>query len=211
MYPVEKAVWRNFTVGSSLLTEGHKMSDTLFQRLDAEEGDVRKKLDRLRSEIVSLEERLAHLAITRRTAVQLLGDPPADEAPSQAVTPETEEAVEEQVDDSQTAPRPDEPLPPPGPVAEESASRSSRKEKRSTSDRQPRLGPVSKKILLLVSSSDRPLRARDVAIALGHTNPKRTQVESTRTALQKLVDQKYLTKIEQGLFAGANGSAKGAA
>lgn len=48
--------------------------NTLLRRLDAEESGVRTRLDRLRSEVTGLEERLAHLAITRRTVAKLLSD-----------------------------------------------------------------------------------------------------------------------------------------
>ncbi|WP_405204503.1 hypothetical protein OG795_18535 [[Kitasatospora] papulosa] len=183
-------------------------SETLFQRLDTEERDVREKLERLRGEIVGHEERLAHLAITRRTAVQLLGEPAAEEPTGQEDEPKTHEPTGEASESAQAAPADEDFFPPPGPRPTPGKGESTASGSHAS---QARLGPVSKKILLLVSSSDRPLRARDVAIALGHKDPKRTQVEGARTALQKLVDQGHLTKIEQGLFAGATSSAKGAA
>ncbi|MEF2525427.1 MULTISPECIES: hypothetical protein [Streptomyces] len=41
-----------------------------------------------------------------------------------------------------------------------------------------------------------------MAIALGRTNPKRTQVEGIRAALKRLVDGGHLRKVGPGLFTG---------
>ncbi|MGW5498633.1 hypothetical protein [Streptomyces olivaceoviridis] len=70
---------------------------------------------------------------------------------------------------------------------------------------------MSVRIVTLVSSADRPLRPKEVAIALGRTNPKRTQVEGIRAALKRLVDGGHLRKVGPGLFAGPSGEMEEAA
>ncbi|MGP9020336.1 hypothetical protein ACT1U9_18285 [Streptomyces sp. BR1] len=70
---------------------------------------------------------------------------------------------------------------------------------------------MSSRIVTLVSSADRPLRAKDVTIALGRANPKRTQVESIRSALKKLADEGHLCKVGPGLYSGARSETQEAA
>lgn len=182
--------------------------ESLFQRLDAEEGAVREALDNLRSEVACLEERLAHLAITRRTVQALLADP-TDTSRSEE-HPATEQLPVTEAD---------------GGLAEDgegSASSLSQEPATPRSDRVPpqrrqrphdrrELGPVSLRIVTLVSSADRPLRPKEVAIALGRTNPKRTQVEGIRAALKRLTDEGHLRKVGPGLFTGPSDETKEAA
>ncbi|WP_158810489.1 hypothetical protein [Streptomyces leeuwenhoekii] len=65
--------------------------------------------------------------------------------------------------------------------------------------------------MTLVSSADRPLRPKEVAIALGRTNPKRTQIEGIRATLKRLADGGHLRKVGPGLFTGPSGDAEEAA
>lgn len=74
-----------------------------------------------------------------------------------------------------------------------------------------RLGPVSAKIRVLVSSADRPMTAKDVTRALGRDSEKRTSVESVRAALEKLASNGHLVKVGPGLFSGRHELREGAA
>lgn len=183
--------------------------ESLFQRLDAEEGAVREALDHLRSEVACLEERLAHLAITRRTVQALLENPagpsrpeeqpPATEQPSiteaDETPPEGGEGFASSHSSDAVTPEPDR-IPP---------------QRRQRPHDRRALGPVSLRIVTLVSSADRPLRPKEVAIALGRTNPKRTQVEGIRAALKRLTDRGHLRKVGPGLFTGPSDETEEAA
>lgn len=182
--------------------------ESLFQRLDAEESVVRETLDRLRSEVARLEERLTHLAITRRTVQALLENPTGPSCPEEH--PATERSPGTEADEG------------PAEGGEDSASSPSSETATPRGDRVPpqrrqrphdrhELGPVSHRIVTLVSSADRPLRPKEVAIALGRTNPKRTQVEGMRAALKRLVDGGHLRKVGPGLFTGPSDETKEAA
>jgi hypothetical protein len=183
--------------------------ESLFQRLDAEEGAVREALDRLRSEVARLEEHLAHLAITRRTVQALLENPtgssrseeqpPATEQPP---APKTDDATAEDGEGFTSFPSSDATAP--------RADRVPPQRCRRSHDRRE-LGPVSVRIVTLVSSADRPLRPKEVAIALGRTNPKRTQVEGIRAALKRLADGGHLRKVGPGLFTGPSDETEEAA
>ncbi|GAA4986343.1 hypothetical protein HD597_000157 [Nonomuraea thailandensis] len=68
----------------------------------------------------------------------------------------------------------------------------------------PVLRGLRKDAVVLLASSDTPLRARDVVRALGQQDV-RGQVEGMRARLKRLVVDGWLTEPEQGLFAIANG------
>ncbi|MGN9786839.1 hypothetical protein ACTMTF_35820 [Nonomuraea sp. ZG12] len=73
----------------------------------------------------------------------------------------------------------------------------------------PVLRGLRKDAVVLLASSDKPLRARDVVRALGQQDV-RGQVEGMRARLKRLVDDGWLAEREQGLFtigAGVNGFA----
>ncbi|MFF0870139.1 hypothetical protein ACFYUV_50895 [Nonomuraea sp. NPDC003560] len=67
----------------------------------------------------------------------------------------------------------------------------------------PILRGLRKDAVVLLASSDKPLRARDVVRALGQQDV-RGQVEGMRARLKRLVVDGWLTEREQGLFAIAN-------
>ncbi|MET7459626.1 hypothetical protein [Nonomuraea sp. NPDC005501] len=68
----------------------------------------------------------------------------------------------------------------------------------------PVLRGLRKDAVVLLASSDKPLRARDVVRALGQQDV-RGQVEGMRTRLKRLVDDGWLAEREQGLFTIASG------
>jgi len=75
----------------------------------------------------------------------------------------------------------------------------------------PALRGLRKDAVVLLASSDEPLRARDVVRALGQQDV-RGQVEGMRARLKRLVVDGWLVEREQGLFAiasGVNGFASG--
>lgn len=68
----------------------------------------------------------------------------------------------------------------------------------------PALRGLRKDAVVLLASSDEPLRARDVVRALGQQDV-RGQVEGMRARLKRLVVDGWLVEREQGLFAIASG------
>ncbi|AWZ07124.1 MULTISPECIES: hypothetical protein [unclassified Streptomyces] len=155
--------------------------DKLLQRLEWEQRVAREKLDAIRERLVALEERAAALAITRRMLTDLLG------AESGAGEPPTE-FTSEGAQEPSTGPQREERVAPPMPPGK------------------PK-GPVSRRIVTLVASADRPMRAREVTIALGRKDPTRSQVEATRRACRKLAGSGFLKALASGEFTGPEGAA----
>jgi len=152
------------------------MSETLFQRIDAEEHAARELLSQLRAKTAEVEERLAALAITRRTATQLLEEVPPEHATEGGPPPKN---------GSGTPPRPSmddasETVRPPGPLTE-----------------------LNRKIVTLVASADRPMSPKDVVIPLVDKSAPRTEIERMRHRLNRLVTNGYLQQVGRGLYAGA--------
>ncbi|MEU9835891.1 hypothetical protein AB0D67_30520 [Streptosporangium sp. NPDC048047] len=68
----------------------------------------------------------------------------------------------------------------------------------------PALRGLRKEAVVLLASSDKPLRARDVVRALGQQDV-RGRVEGMRARLKRLVNDGWLVEREQGLFTIASG------
>ncbi|MCX5297943.1 hypothetical protein OG898_15855 [Streptomyces sp. NBC_00193] len=160
--------------------------DVLLQRLEREQCVTQERVDAIRERLVALEERAAALAITRRTITDLFGaesaagEPPGDDT-SDTARPAS--GVDESV----------------SPQQEERVTPSSM--------RGVPKGPLSRRIVTLVASADRPMRAREVTIALGRKDPSRSQVEGVRRACRKLADSGFLKALESGAFTGPEGAA----
>jgi len=180
--------------------------EALLMRLDAEEGSVRETLERLRDEVARLEERLAHLTITRQTVQTLLSDtttgPPPGAAPTRPRSKQLPPAVTENEALTEEAPA--------GTPRMDRAGRLSEQKTTSRAESHS-LGPVSSRIVTLVSTADRPLRAKEVTLALGRVNPKRTQVEGIRAALERLAGEGRLRKVGPGLYSGVCAETEGGA
>ncbi|MGW7572489.1 hypothetical protein [Streptomyces sp. NPDC054765] len=161
--------------------------DTVIQRLEREEETARAEMTALQGRLVALEERLAALSVTRRTLTELL-----EAAPVTGETPSAEAHGSEQ-EPSSAKKRPE-----PGKAKQASPRREAQ--------RVPR-GAVSQKIVTLVVSADRPLRAREVTIALGRKAPSRSQVEAIRRACRKLTEAGYLRMLSTGEFTRSEGAA----
>lgn len=160
--------------------------DKLLQRLEWEQRVTQEKLDAIRKRLIALEERAAALAITRRTLTDLLGaEPDPGMTPTGAAS-----------DNGQGPSAADMPM---GPQQEERVTPPSPQGK-------PK-GPLSRRIVTLVASADRPMRAREVTIALGRKDPTRSQVEGIRRACRKLARSGFLKAIESGEFTGPEGAA----
>ncbi|MCP3820390.1 hypothetical protein NLX86_20505 [Streptomyces sp. A3M-1-3] len=139
---------------------------------------------RIRADV--LEGRLEALAITRRTVAELL---------------DAESATDGSGDSDQESLLA-------GESPELPARTPAKKAGPRVGPRQARpLGPVSRKIVILLVSADRPLRAREVTIALGRKNPSRTQVQGIRRACNKLVASGHLLVLNTGEYAGPAGAA----
>ncbi|MFE1957399.1 hypothetical protein [Streptomyces sp. NPDC059479] len=166
------------------------MSEMLFQRLDAEEHAGRELVSRLRAEIAEAEERLAALAITRRTATQLLEGVPQEHAT---------ESGPPAKNGSGASPRP----------SMDDASETTRlHEESSLGKQQPSMSSspltgLNQKVVTLVASADRPMSPKDVVTPLVDKSAPRQEIERMRHRLNRLVNKGYLKQVGPGLYTGA--------
>lgn len=160
--------------------------DKLLQRLEWEQRVTQEKVDAIRERLVALEERAAALAITRRTLTDLLGADPDPGEPSTGAA--SDDGQGSSAADTPAGPQQQERVAPPSPRGK------------------PK-GPLSRRIVTLVASADRPMRAREVTIALGRKDPTRSQVEGIRRACRKLAGSGFLRALESGEFTGPEGVA----
>ncbi|WP_405141994.1 hypothetical protein OG589_32810 [Sphaerisporangium sp. NBC_01403] len=157
-----------------------------FDRLDKHEAAVRLRLVALREQaavlqeqVAGLENRLVHLAITRDTLLSLAEEDAAERTPGQGNEGNARSGSVSGGDPEVTAP--------PG-----------RRE----------LTGVNEQVMVLMASAGRPMRAKDVALAMGEPNEHR-RVETTRTRLKRLVAAGWLAEREPGQFTvaiGVNGN-----
>ncbi|WJY38783.1 hypothetical protein QT196_16645 [Streptomyces sp. P9-2B-2] len=174
------------------------MSEMLFHRLDAEEHAARELVARLRAEIAETEERLAALAITRRTAAQLLEEVPAQKPTASGGSAEsnrvghaqssTDGAAEAAESDSDRQPVP---------------QQQRRTDGRQASKPSDQLTELNRKVVTLVASADRPMSPKDVVIPLVDKGAPRADIERMRHRLNRLVDKGYLKQVGRGLYTGA--------
>ncbi|MFI1101046.1 hypothetical protein [Streptomyces melanogenes] len=170
------------------------MSDSaLFQRIKKEETAVQQEVEATRHRLAQLEERLAELAITRRTITGLIDAKETGAAEPPRESPEPASASVKESPGSNAS------------GGEQAKPRKSTKPG-SASPRKPR-GAQNQKLVILVASSDRPMRAKEIAIAVGKVNPSRSQVEAIRRALHKLASNGFLRALESGEFIGPAGAA----
>lgn len=160
---------------------------SLLERLAADEAAARQRLADLQQQVAVLQERLSELAIARKVVEPLL---------AQQTTPQ-------------------DPLHHRGNQDQRPVPHGSAAEPRQPLPAGPReLAGIDKRVVVVMASAGRPMRAKEVTQALGEPQT-RGRVESTRARLKKLVAAGWLTQHEPGLFAitaGINGPAmKGAA
>ncbi|WP_274915245.1 hypothetical protein [Streptomyces sp. WZ-12] len=153
--------------------------------MESEEDAARAELTGLQERLIALEERLTALSITRRTLTELLPAPPVDETSSAEEPPGSER----------------------GRPSTEQPSYPNRAQQTTSRKAQGGLkGPEDQKIVTLIASADRPLRAREVTIALGQ-EPSRSQVEVIRRACLKLARAGRLRVLSTGELTGPEGAA----
>ncbi|MFD7107046.1 hypothetical protein [Streptomyces celluloflavus] len=160
--------------------------DTVIQRLEREEETARAEMTALQERLVALEERLAALSVTRRMLTELFDAPPGADETSSAEAPGSEKE--------------------PSPSKKHSESGKAKQAGPHKTQGTPR-GAVSQKIVTLIVSADRPLRAREVTIALGRSAPSRSQVEAIRRTCRKLAAAGHLQVLGTGEFTGTEGAA----
>ena len=180
------------TPGTDAHLDGERVATarSVFERLQHEEAATREEAASVRRRLEELDERLNELTITRRTLAALFSDGPCLQGPvpeghvshagteSPPAAQQTPEAAHLQAPQPRQASRP------------EQAQRGGRR------------GGNSQRIVVLVASADRPLRARDVTVALGMADPTRTQMETVRRTLHKLASRGLLRSLGTGEFTG---------
>nr|BFD92940.1 hypothetical protein KitaXyl93_43000 [Kitasatospora sp. Xyl93] len=173
---------------------------SLFQRLDEEEAIVRGELDVLRAKLAAAEERLARLTITRETAVQLLGGPePADGPASARVqAPVIQERAWGPAAPSSLAP--DEPTPQPvAPTSGFTPQASVPHPARPAESQRLDWAEGLERILALLATSGRVMRAREITAAIGEeVSPAR--IETTRGRCKSLVKEGRAVEVQPGQF-----------
>ncbi|WP_326712549.1 hypothetical protein OG758_28470 [Streptomyces sp. NBC_01474] len=173
------------------------MSEMLFHRLDAEEHAARELVARLRAEIAETEERLAALAITRRTAAQLLEEVPPKKPTASGGSAESSRRVHARSStDGASEPAESDPDRQPGPQRH-------RTDERQVSKPSGQLTELNRKVVTVVGSADRPLSPKDVVIPLVDKSAPRAEIERMRHRLNRLVDKGYLKQVGPGLYIGA--------
>ncbi|WP_230535634.1 hypothetical protein OHB02_18990 [Streptomyces albidoflavus] len=178
------------------------MSDMLFHRLDAEEHAARELVTRLRAEIAEAEERLAALAITRRTAAQLLEEAPSGKPTASGGSAEGRDGVHTQspTNGASEATESDAESPPGGQPGRQQQRTT---DKHQGSDLSGRLTELNRKVVTLVGSADRPMSPKDVVIPLVDKSAPRAEIERMRHRLNRLVNKGYLKQVGPGLYTGA--------
>ena len=158
---------------------------SLFERLDGEESLIRQRVEDLRSQLAAAEERLTHLTIAREILATLPEEPGPAPAGGDGPVAVTVDAV---VGVPSTGPSP------PAVSAPAGARASGPRE----------LNPANEQVMVMMVSAGRPMRAREVTLALGQPQGHR-QVETMRTRLKRLVNAGWLAEIDRGVFAIASG------
>lgn len=157
---------------------------SLFERLDGEAASVRQRIEDLRGQLTAAEERLVRLTITRETLATLPEEP--DPAPVFGVGPMAPAVTGPGPSALQAGPSPPA-VPAPPRVLE------------------PReLNPVNEQVVVMMVSAGRPMRAKEVAAAMGEPDEHR-RVERVRTRLKRLVEAGWLAEIDKGVFSIASG------
>ncbi|MGV9304341.1 hypothetical protein ACWDLG_13300 [Nonomuraea sp. NPDC003727] len=157
---------------------------SLLERLAQVEAAATEKAAELREQLAAAEEQLRRLSITRETLRAL-------SAQSEQVAGSGESGAEEPVE----AGKRHEPDGPAGPSGGTAAL--------------PELRGVRRQTVALLATAQRPMRVRDVVVALGQPDD-RGKVESMRSRLLRLAADGWLTRCEGGAYAiasGVNGNA----
>ncbi|MFJ9853454.1 hypothetical protein [Streptomyces sp. NPDC101150] len=139
---------------------------SLFERLDEEEAIVRGELSALRDRVAQAEERLARLAITRETAVSLLGH---EAGPGSRGT------------DSTQPPGPADSAADAGTPSADGPKGASEHDEGEPELEELPLAVAQERILALLGQVGRPMKLQDIVPAIGE---KRT--ETTRSRIKAM-------------------------
>ncbi|MGR6914410.1 hypothetical protein ACU635_09185 [[Actinomadura] parvosata] len=169
-----------------------------------------------REKIVEAEERLEQLAAVRRTLARLqakdevssrkpVEDRRAENAASDGCDPVevldhhargSHELVTGEADCQLPAKSPHlQPVPPAGPSVEGFGTAPAE---------WPSLTGVNRQVVIMLASAGRPMRAREVAVALGEPDVHK-RVEVVRTRLKRLIGKGWLAEHQRGQFSIAEG------
>lgn len=189
----------------------------LYERLDAEETKHRAAIEELQKQIGEHGEAISEIAATRKTLARIFGDEiseevgepapaPTEEAVAEpdvtALTPKAGELTEEPVqggeEDALVQETPD-PAPAVTPAPEAKSSKRARKPKKKIVPAQ-RTGERREKIVNVLSGSGEPMRAGQVAEAIGMLNPSHGEVEAVRNHLDRMAQSGQVRKPGRGLY-----------
>jgi hypothetical protein len=180
--------------------EGYVESAQLLHRLDQRANGLRERIDALRRELESLEEAVERTAIRELESLE-------EAVERTAIAREVLLALEDQ-DVRAASAGSDEPGTGDGrspgdqlPVPVRLSVVPARGQGAAMPAAAPRpIGPVSDQITMILATSTREWRAREIAEALGHASPSRAKTESTRSKLEHLVELGLVCKAGPGLF-----------
>ena len=188
----------------------------LVERLDDEEAQARQEVVAWREKIAEAEERLEQLTAVRRTLARLqakeevssrnpVEDLRAKNAASDGCEPEvldqnargSHQLVTGEADrQSPAESRHLQPVPSMGAPDTLAAA-------------WPSLTGINRQVVIMLASAGRPMRAKEVAMALGEPDIHK-RVEVVRTRLKRLIDKGWLAEHQRGQFSiveGLNGTA----
>ncbi|MGV9387328.1 hypothetical protein ACWDRB_66980 [Nonomuraea sp. NPDC003707] len=187
----------------------------LVERLDDEEAQARQEVAAWREMIAEAEERLEQLTAVRRTLARLQAkDELSSRNPGEDLRPEnasdgcdpvevldhhargSHEPVTGAADRQDPAESPHlQPVPSAGFSAAALGT---------TPAEWPSLTGVNRQVVIMLASAGRPMRAREVALALGEPDVHK-RVEVVRTRLKRLIGKGWLAEHQRGQFSIAEG------
>ncbi|MEV4400504.1 hypothetical protein [Nonomuraea sp. NPDC049607] len=184
----------------------------LVERLDDEEAQARQEVVAWREKIAEAEERLEQLAAVRRTLARLQakdevsGRNPVEDLRAKNAASDGRDPVEVL---DQNAPGSHEPVT--GEAGRQSPAESrhlqpvpSMGAPDTLAAAWPSLTGVNRQVVIMLASAGRPMRAREVAMALGEPDIHK-RVEVVRTRLKRLIDKGWLAEHQRGQFSIAEG------
>jgi hypothetical protein len=158
---------------------------SLLKRLDEEEAVVRGELDALREKLAEAEGRLGRLDVTREVLRSLAGAAPGSEEPAPGLGGPGERSSGSAEEDGSGGRQQSWP---PGPVEWEQGR---------------------ERMLVLLAGAGQAMKVRDIAAAIGEDVSMVRRVETTRSRLKRLLQEKRVVEGPVGWFAIAPASGAG--
>ena len=215
MLPVWLCEMRELTVAYRVVTEGNEMG-SLMAELEAREAAARDRAEALRARIAELSEQLAaeeellgRLGITRQTVREILGGGDHHQwGPLEGADGRPGGVAQDGDAGVRAALRLDGPVAraglAAGPVAARAGIGVVRVPQWQVGVAEAVLPVAYRDVLEILQDAGRPLRARQIAAALGLGDEPRS-VEGLRLKLKRLVKRGWLAELEAGLFARRDG------